>query len=190
MSRLELWFPAKPYNISQAWGIYNPSYVQFGFSRHNGVDFLVGADRLVHCPVAAKVEDVGFSASKGNYVRLVSTEKHEVLGKECYVGLIFMHGEKNLVKKGQVLKVGEPLMIPDNTGFSTGPHTHMTAYRLSKPKNLPENRLDTNKETNYTFDPQLFWNGYYAQDVDKVMTVLRQTVALLSGILAKWTTPK
>lgn len=183
METLKLYYPAKPFWITQAWGISNPSYEQFGFSKHNGVDFRIGDDRLVHCPVPATVTETGYDSAKGNYVRLITNDEWLVNGVECKVGLVFMHGEKILVKDGDVLGIGDPLMIPDNTGFSTGPHTHMSVYRLG---GLYWNeRLDTDPVTNNTFDPHPFWTGYSAQDYTTLIHTLRLAVAALIKLVGQ-----
>lgn len=180
--KLEFYYPAKPYNITQAWGISNPSYEQFGFSRHNGEDFQIGKDNRTHCPLKAKVEDVGCNAGAGNYIRLVSTSTYDVLGETCYIGMMFMHHEQVLAKKGDTLEVGDIMGIPDNTGFSTGPHTHGSYYRLSKPWNSPENRLDTDTTVNNTFDPRLFWTGFAAQDY-KIVSTIQALIRLYKQLL-------
>lgn len=167
MPELQLHFPAKPYWITQGWGIKNPSYEQFGFSAHNGVDFSVGTDKHVYCPLRSEVVEQGYNSGAGNFLRCVSTDKWEVGDKTCYVGWMVMHFEKTYPKVGDILEVGTDLGIADNTGFSTGPHTHTSWYRLKSPKNTPTNRLDTDKATNYTFDPQPYYNGKFAQDIQK-----------------------
>jgi len=48
MSKLELFYPAKPYKITQAFGINNPSYLQFGFSQHNGIDIAVIREQIIN----------------------------------------------------------------------------------------------------------------------------------------------
>ncbi len=125
---------------------------------------MLGTDRKVYAPVEFEVEDVGYNDSAGNYVRGITTEKYECEGTESYVGLMFMHFEKTLVSKGQKLVVGDCMGIAGNTGFSTGPHTHMSLYRLKERKNIPKNRLDKDAMTNQTFNPRSYWNGKYAFD--------------------------
>lgn len=178
MSRF-LYYPTKPWILTQGWGILNPSYNQFGFTRHNGQDSLPGADKLNHCPVRAKVEETGYNDAAGNYVRLVSTDMHMVGGVKCYVGMMFMHHEKILCVRGQILEIGEVMGIPDNTGFSTGAHTHGSYYRLSQPQNAPQYRLDQDTATNNTFDPYPYQTGVCAQDVGTYIGLLSKLVQLL-----------
>lgn len=175
---LALYYPAKPYSISQGWGIKNPSYLQFGFSRHNGEDFLPGKDKKVYSPINAECVETGYTDSKGNFARFITNEKYLVLGVECYIGFVFLHFEKIQCLKGQMMKIGDLIGIAGNTGFSTGPHTHGTYYRLSERKNLPKYRLDTDKETDYTLNPLPYWQKYHAVDYPQVVLLI-QAIQLL-----------
>lgn len=187
MSKLSLFYPTKPFVVTQGWGISNPSYLQFGFSRHNGTDYQLGADKKLYAPCDILITDVGFNSGAGNYIRWITTEKYLVENTECFVGGIFMHMESQAVISGQTIKTGGYLGIADNTGFSTGPHTHISLYRLKEQKpineNAPGNRLDTDPATNYTFDPAPYWNGYYAVDADTVFLALYKMLDLLKKAL-------
>src|SRR5258708_5934383 len=104
-----LYYPAKPFITAQAWGIYNPAYLQFGFDHHNGIDFTLEPDSLVHCPAEFTVVETGFNAGAGNFVRLVTPVKYSVLGAECYIGAMLMHFKEVQVKAGDTLKIGDVL---------------------------------------------------------------------------------
>ena len=182
MNELELYYPCRPFIVTQAWGIYNPAYLQFGFSRHNGVDFIPynGAKEFdLHCPVKMEILDTGNENGAGNFIKFITTDMWLVDGVACYVGGKFMHLKSQAVKKGQICEVGDLLGVADNTGFSTGPHTHLSVYRLGSDKFT---RLDTDKETNYTFDPGPYWNGKFAVDV--LIKLLQQLLALLHKLLS------
>lgn len=167
--KLELYYPAKPFYVTQDWGVYNTAYTQFGFDHHNGVDFELEPDSLLHAPQRLLVTEVGYVPNgAGNFVRFILTDKWEVLGTECWVGGIVMHMKEQQVKVGQICEIGEVLGIADNTGFSTGPHTHLSLYRLKnnliRPENTVDNILDTDSHYGHTFNPALFFNGKYAVD--------------------------
>src|SRR3569623_1270180 len=91
-----------------------------------------------------------------------------VFDQECYVRIWLCHAEKVLVSAGYEPALGELLMIADNTGFSTGPHTHLGMYRL----NDNMQKLDTNKATG-SFDPELFFTGQYAIDQASLGTLIK-----------------
>lgn len=183
MDKLELWYLAKPYVLKQAWGIYNPAYLKFGFDHHNGVDFALESDRRIHSPCPIRIVDIGYNDGAGNYIRFITTKQYMVLGDICYVGGMIMHMESQAVKVGDILKVGDFLGIGDNTGFSTGPHTHLSTYRLIADisnGNVPlTNRLDKDPSTDYTFDPALLFNGFYAVDSGTVLSLLQGIILLL-----------
>ena len=181
MSKLELSYPAKPYTITQAFGIYNPAYEQFGFNRHNGIDFRVDIDGLVVAMCRGKVYEVGFNEGAGYFVRYRTLEPTTIDGNSGYVAFMYMHGLKQLVKVGDVVASGTPLMIADNTGFSTGPHTHISAYLVD----YNNKKLSFgNKDSDYCFDFSKYYNGYYADDVktwwDKLMEIKKKLIGLLS----------
>lgn len=176
MSKLDLFYPAKPYIITQAFGIYNPAYLQFGFEKHNGVDFKVDADKIVKAMCDGLVTDVGFNAGAGNYVRYRTLGPVEAEGKTGYVEFMYMHAERCLVKKGQTLKAGDDVIIADNTGFSTGPHTHISGYFVDIKTGY---KLRADPTTDHCFDFSKYYNGYYADDAQKVILTLYKIIDLL-----------
>lgn len=184
MSKFELYYPCKPFLVTQGWGIKNPMYVSLGFSEHNGVDFKPYAGAVtfnLYAPIKMEITEVSFTKTGGNYIRFVTPEKYVVLGTPCYVGGMLLHMKSQAVTVGQIVDVGDFLGIANNTGLSTGPHTHLSLYRLSEKANYSSNRLDTNPVNNFTFDPQPYWNGKFAQDV--MAQRINQLISLLKRML-------
>lgn len=180
MSKFELWFPQKPYIITQAWGIYNPAYLKFGFSKHNGIDYGPWMSTPLRAPVRMEVVEVGSNAGAGNFLKAVTTEKWLVEGREAYVGLVFMHNKEITVPVGRVLEIGEIFAIPDNTGFSTGTHSHLSCYMLADDK---KTRLGGEADTSFTFDHAPYYNGFYAQDSKSVLILVGRAIGIASEIL-------
>lgn len=176
--KLELWLPAKPYVITQAWGIYNPAYERFGFSKHNGVDYKIGKEPL-RFPQEYKITDKGyFENGAGNFITGVSTKKWEIEGIECYDRITLMHLEEPAPwEVGDIVKAGDVVGIPDNTGFSTGPHTHETHQRIDNGKFLDIN------EANHSYDHSKYQNGYYAGDKYAVLSKYKLIISLLKKIV-------
>ena len=77
--------------------------------------------------------------------------------RTCYARIWLCHGKKVLVKETDQPKLGELLMIGNNTGFSTGPHTHMGLYRIDE----SGYKLDSNDATG-SMDPAPFFAREYA----------------------------
>lgn len=169
-TKLKLLYPATPFITTQSWGIYNPAYLQFGFSKHNGVDFRLGKDKKLYAPVRMRLVDKGYvEKGAGYYIRFKTTEKWLVEGQECYVSLMFMHLDHLPdYQIGTIKEAGEFIGVPDNTGFSTGPHTHLSTYRLGD----NDERLDTDKETNYTFDPSTYFDVSDFNEISNTIAVL------------------
>lgn len=195
MSRLSLWYPAKPFIVRQGWGIYNPAYLRFKFSKHNGVDFLPGEDNVLRAAVAGKVIRVdNFPTGGGIFVSTITDLEYDewdapLSQTKSRVILDYLHCEKILVQEGQHVNVGDIIAIPDNTGFSTGPHTHMQGRRAigwngQVGNNLFWENVDKN-EANNSFDPTPYWNGYYAKDVKKIVGIWAQLIEIYKKMITK-----
>lgn len=189
---MKLYYPHKPYFITQHWGNLNPAYSeQFGdpnFKRHNGIDASTisggeyGRRWQIYCPAEGfRVSGIGFyPQGGGNQLEITSKDMHLIDGVMCYIQIVICHGHKILVKVGDEPEVGELLMIANNTGFSTGPHTHMGMYRLNK----KFRKIDTNEATG-SYNPALFFTGEFAIDKASLATLLKSGLRYyryLSGV--------
>lgn len=174
--KLEINFPFKPFFVTQKWGNPNSAYsTQFNdpsFKLHNGIDAIALNKKTgwwVYCPVEGfHVAGVYYEANGGgNELWLESDEPLEMFDKTCYARIFLCHAEKVLVPVGYKPKLGELLMIADNTGFSTGPHTHMGLYRID----ANGNKIDKNEATG-SFDPSLFFTNQFAVDKATAQTLV------------------
>jgi len=190
--KLELWLEAKPYVITQRHGIFNPAYVQFGFNQHNGTDYRLGADRSLYGNVpdaGLKVLEVNYQPNGGGHYILTRTvDEWEVLGATCHVEFTFMHLEQPLVKAGDTILLGQKFAVADNTGFSTGPHTHRRARRIKLSSTNPDiySMVDMTPNNNYSFDDQPLYNGFYAVDYKTVLSLHFQIIQILTAFLSKY----
>lgn len=184
MAKLELFFPAKPYNITQAFGIKNDTYMNNGINmtHHNGIDFAVDTDGIVRAMCDGVVTEVGYNDKAGNFVRYMTREPVEVEGRTAYVGFMYMHAEKCLVRVGDTVVAGAPLVVADNTGFSTGPHTHISAYLANEDGRKQE---VLNAATDHCFDFSKYYNGFYADDAQKVFGIYMAIISLLRSFLRR-----
>lgn len=169
---MELYYPAKPYIVRQGFGIYNPAYEQFGFNKHNGIDFAVDADGIVRAMCQGIVTEVhdyvrnGQFYGAGKAVRYRTTTPVTAEGQTAYVEFMYMHADKQLVGVGDIVTAGTPIIVADNTGFSTGPHTHISAYFIDINSPTGNNKLPYgDKDADYCFDFSKYYNGKYADDV-------------------------
>lgn len=175
----------KPHAVSQAWGIYNPAYLQFGYSKHNGEDNEIGTDKKLWWPIDnCTVYYSDFGQFTGWCIKANTNDFYDFPdGVNARVNIILMHlEEKSPLNVGDVVNVGTYSGIPDNTGFSTGPHTHYMLRRIDKDGNL----IDKNDADN-SIDPKLFYTGIYAQDVPDMISKLEAEVVALQVELATLT---
>jgi hypothetical protein len=88
-----------------------------GGSSHNGEDFPVPIDTVIHAPLDGKVVASFSNARGGNQVRVQ-------LSNGATVG--FAHLANRSVKVGDAVTAGQQLGLSGRTGHATGPHVHMT----------------------------------------------------------------
>lgn len=182
---LKIWYPFKPFQVTQNWGNPNPAYAaQFNdpsFKLHNGIDANIGlgsygksySEYPVYCPVEGfRVLRVDYQPNGGgNEMWLISKKPLQMFDQLCYAAMVLCHGKKILVPEGYEPELGELIMIADNTGFSTGIHTHIGVYRGTF-DGTNFNKIDTNEATG-SFDPSLFLTNAYAVDVATVSTLVK-----------------
>lgn len=169
--KLELFYPSKPFVVTQAFGIKNPIYLQAGlpFSQHNGIDVALGADKTIYAPFDCTVVKTFSQSLGGNVLTVVSKNVYDFPdGVSCYVKIDFLHLESFIASPWQNKGVGEKLAIADNTGeLTTGPHTHAQFRRID----IWGNDIDKN-EANNSFNPSPYWTGIYAQDYWTILAQL------------------
>jgi hypothetical protein len=113
-------------------------------------------------------------------VSLISTTPYDFPdGVSSLVEITLMHLLITIVEEGMVLAPGELLGLGGTSGFSTGPHTHLAAKRVHR-VGTSYQALDENDAGN-TFDPTLYWNTLYAEDLttDDEVTLVRLQRALV-----------
>lgn len=195
---LQIYFPFKPFNQTQDWGNPNPAYAaQFddpSFKLHNGIDAVTtvaepdgsykkGVHWPVYCPVAGfKVLSVDYAPQGGgNEIWLISKEKYKMFELECYALIALCHADKVFVQAGYEPQLGELLMASDNTGFSTGEHTHMGLYRVDY-NGTWFTKLDVNEATG-SFNPALFFTSEYAVDQPSTATLIKNNLRYYQYVL-------
>lgn len=170
-------------NVTQGWGVRNPEYDQFGFKNHNGLDLTSGYanQQAAYSPTKWPVYNglEGFTVQMvrhnpgggGNDVWFISDTPLQVGDKVCHAYIGYAHADAIFCKAGDKLELGDMFMIADNTGFSTGPHTHLGLYRVDwDGKNMVF--LDKN-DANNSFDPAPFLTSEYAVDKASLGTLIK-----------------
>lgn len=199
MNELRIYYPFKPYRVTQAWGASNPIYAQqFNnpeFKLHNGIDANtvgqfapMGSKPVTEYPVYCPVEDftverVDYAPNGGgNELWLISNKPLQMFEQKVYAYIPLCHAKKILVKAGDTPALGELLMIADSTGFSTGLHTHMGLYRVNYEGHSIKSYIDTN-QANGSFDPSLFFTNSYAIDEATIPTLIKNGLRYYQYVL-------
>ena len=105
-------------------------------------------------------------------------------GVTAHVLADFLHCERLIVQNEETVLLGTVLAVADNTGFSTGPHTHIQLRRCrvllggdyvvhGEKRHLEW--VDRN-DANNTFDPTPYFTKTYADD--DLLTSYVKTTAL------------
>lgn len=163
--KLSLYYPAKPWIVSQKWGISDPAtYSRFGFTQHNGEDIALGEDKMIYAPAKGTIVKSGNQPNGGGiFIGFLLDDVYTFDdGVTSHVLIDFLHLDHIIGELNKSYGVGSVLAQADNTGFSTGPHTHIQIRRGEWNGNV-FNVMDKN-EANNSINPDLYWNGSYAVD--------------------------
>ena len=191
--KLELWYPIKPFKITQSFGA-NPEYYAKnipGLKAHNGLDLQATHGQMVRAAHDGVVVNAGIPDSKEGYgVVLRTLQPFEYRGadnliQEVYFKSIYWHLLPTIpVKSGQTVKVGDLIGFADNTGFSTGDHLHF-GLKPIYPGEQEWEWYNLEDKNGYfgAINPEPYFNGYYAEDAQKVKSILNQIISLLKGFL-------
>lgn len=185
--KLTLRYIATPYFQNQRWGVFNPEvYLRFGFTNHNGEDVKLGIDALVCAPVKIKIVQIGnHPKGAGIFVSGITIDAFDewlASGPKAYkVYFTFMHLKEVLCKVGDVLDIGDLIAVGDNTGFSTGQHTHMFAGRVAEENGSYKFVDESLKHADYSFDHTKYYNGEYAAGY-KAKKIIAETEAEIEEV--------
>ena len=93
MAVLSLYYPVRPHVITRSWGVEDPLYKEFGFTRHNGIDLQLGEGQEIRAPFDCRVTKVATQPhGSGLYVSLLSRSNYTFSdGVSCRVEITFMH---------------------------------------------------------------------------------------------------
>lgn len=185
MNRFEWYLPTRPWKINQAYGIFNPIYQQFAkpgriFNQHNGVDDGVVTGTPILAPFDWVYKNHGNQPNGGGiFVSILSKNKYRFDdGKEAFVLVDILHCKSiTIFNNGQLSGVvGDTLAISNNTGFSTGPHTHFQFRRVNENFEV----IDYNN-ANDSFDPMPYSSNTYAGLWVIFREILAQWKKILQG---------
>jgi murein DD-endopeptidase MepM/ murein hydrolase activator NlpD len=131
-------WPLEVVRITQQFGITNASKRLYSSGSHNGVDF--GAK--IGTPVLSMGD--GVLVAQGDTdanCRGVSFGKWILIKYNNGLASTYGHLSQQTMSTGSVVKVGDVVGFSGNTGYSTGPHLHVSMYpadavnAISRPSN-------------------------------------------------------
>lgn len=116
-----VWIQKRPF-ITQIFGINPQTYEQFGLKGHNGTDLrcAIGTPIFASFDGQVKIGNDGAKSGYGKYIKMRGGDREITLG----------HLNSQEVTDGQFVKMGELIGYTGNTGFSTGPHLHITLKQI------------------------------------------------------------
>ena len=186
MSTLELWYPCKPKGVVQGFGNVMPIYTAMGLRGHNGIDFQAFHGQ----PVYASHDGTCYpeiDGKGGNGVVIRSDKPYDWQGQQVYFKSIYWHlvDANAVVKTGQAVKVGDLIGYADNTGQSTGDHLHF-GLKVQQYNEVDFTWYNLGMGDGYlgAIDPAPFFNGYFAEDSGKVLTILGQIISALTALIS------
>ncbi len=198
--KLELWYPVKPLHINRPFGdnplnpdgtpYYAKFHDQFGnpYKGHDGTDFMATHGQNVYASMAG-LATYQTDARGGEGVYITSTEALDYAGGTCWFQAVHFHliGDTDPLYpkpfQGTIsVQPGELIGYADNTGApyeSNGDHLHFGLKPVDKNGKavLPANGFNGN------IDAAPYFNGYFAQDANKVLDILGKIISLLKDYL-------
>ena len=108
------------YPITQYFGENPDIYVRFGLSGHNGWDIGCPTGTILVASHDGKITEIANDIDGyGIYLKIENNIE----------GSLLAHNKKTLVNLGQSVVQGQAVCVSDNTGFSTGSHSHWGYFR-------------------------------------------------------------
>lgn len=203
MSKLLLSYPLTPHVLNQGWGVNGAYYQANGINikGHNGLDL-----RAYHGqPVYAAHDGIAFWETddrQGHGVVLISDKKYDYKGGLSFYKTIYWHfcepsaTYPNLIKDGQTVKRGQQVGWADNSGLSSGDHTHfgLKPIKDGRPPtsgDAPDINIGwwVNQEPDNGYggaiDPTPFFDGSYAHTAPTTATPVQQAIIdILTKLIA------
>ena len=206
--KLELFYPSKPFRVNQGFAenksCSNPDttgvvteladgtcpagkvklYPILRMANgHTGLDLYAPDGWIIRSPFNGVVKETQLEPERGLGVGIVTHDKRDM--KEYgihYAKVRQWHGKIILVSLGQSVKVGDPVMLADNTGKSSGSHNH---FEL-KPVEYDSigNHYNVFQDNGWfgAIDPMPFFNGMYAEDYASISAQLKVIKAKVANL--------
>jgi len=207
---LELFYPIKPFRINQRFAensaCSNPDrtgvvstyadgscpqgkvllYPLVGMLKgHTGLDLWAPDGWIVRAPFDGIVKEIQLEPERGLGVGIVTHDRRDMGDHGLhYTKVRQWHAKKILVELGQHVKVGDPVMLADNTGLSAGSHNHFELKPVEYDKNDYHYNVFQNNGWYGSIDPEPFFNNsLYAEDFASIRAQLMAVRLTLESII-------
>ncbi len=162
MNKPKLYYPIKPFDITQDFGTGGHYYQSNGINikGHNGIDI-----RAFHGqPVYASHDGVAYYEvdNKGGHGVVINGDGFKTVNWHFCDPIKEPHLKSPITRPTKV-KAGDLIGFADNTGLSTGNHLHWAFKYIDKRGNT------INNENGYygAVDQTPYYNGLYAEDINR-----------------------
>lgn len=191
MTKFELYYPIKPWNILQGWGTNGEWYRANGINilGHNGFDLFADDGQTIRAAHDGIVTFTGEDGKGGLGVVIRTQEEFIYKDGTAFFKSIYWHCKSNTfkVKPGDVVKAGDAIAQADNTGFSTSTHLHFSIKPVAKTGEADWQWYNLEQENGYLgcIDPTPYFNKFYAQDAQLVISILSSIIETYKLIINK-----
>ncbi len=197
MDELRLYYPVKPFSINQVFGANPDYYARFHDRFGNPEKGHMGLDlRAPHgTPVYASVDGlIHYEKDEhGGEGMVIETAKwFAYKGGQATFNVLHWHliGDTDpaypppfvLTSSNKPIRAGDLIGYANNTGApfeSSGDHLHLGLV----PFDAQGNTIDPGNGFNGGIDPTPYFTGFYAQDIDVVISTLKALVEALQKLL-------
>lgn len=185
--KLELFFPLKPFFITQRFGENPQLYASLGIAGHNGLDCVASHGQPVRAAHDGVVSFAGDDGKGGWGVVIRTNEPRDYQGSAAYFKTIYWHLVANIpVKAGQQVKCGDVIGYADSTGFSTGDHLHFGLKPLTQGENAIFDNLEQKNGYNGAIDPFPFLSTMSAEEYASFSNQLKLIAAKVAELLKQF----
>lgn len=188
--KFELFYPVKPWKVNQSFGACDPGicekYKELGLNGHNGIDAWAPDGYIVRAAHDGIVTFAGEDGSGGLGIVIRTEDQYMYNGLPVYFKTIYWHLKSGsiIVNAGRRVSAGDIIARADNTGLSTGSHLHFGLKPMKQGEQDWEwFNTDQNNGFKGAIDPAPFFNKFYAEDKESVISLYTLTIKLLTALL-------
>ena len=211
-NRLRLYYPVKPFIVTQTFGAnipcvrnfglptqvikdgasalacpfgYDKLYQKFGMSGHNGVDISTGVQKCYAACDGIVIEKQTAPARGLGLGILTNDLVYIDKYGEGFAKIRYWHLKEMYVEAGQKVNAGQLIGMTDNTGYSSGNHLHIEVQPMGNDAGGHPYLLRPEGSIAGAIDPLPFFTGTYAEDLERYFSLTNSLIVVLEKLLVK-----